>query len=497
MADKSSPAEWLPAGWTWTVKTCRNGRKYKVFTDPSQKLKFLSKPEVIRYLDSVGSSLPPNSEDNSDDSGHPKSLEESKESPATYQGNEVQDGRTAKVLMSNEEILTPAITEDHICLRYPNSDQMVEDYPKKLLKNGVNKSNSKRSADFPRRASKRLAGIELDPEPMKLIENGMVHETGSVEHRINKSNSKRSSDFPRRASKRLAGVELDPVPEPKPDDRTCRSAAQYSGEAATSSVGNTHDLPAIKEQLESKMESSTIFKEQAEKEKPLPATREQDGDEQSMMISEERQGEKKKLLSVSNLKAAEKEHANDIDAILESSTNFSMEDLLEDPCIEFAIKTLTGVIPIGEENQAEKISGSSAEMSFSMGEENRADKNSGSSAEMSLSDIWTDPCFEFAVKTLTGVLPLDEDPGSQNLFQQQLSSADTRGIGGTVIPNKNNFCQTDYTLQHCTAVEKPQYRKQPATAATRIPQTSTRSLQISSGSGLHQSIQDGTSGQRP
>ncbi|KAL8095909.1 hypothetical protein AgCh_037045 [Apium graveolens] len=377
------------------------------------------------------------------------------------------------------------------------SSPVVEDYPKKLLKNGVNKSNSKRSADFPRRASKRLAGIELDPEPMKLIENGMVHETGSVEHRINKSNSKRSSDFPRRASKRLAGVELDPVPEPKPDDRTCRSAAQYSGEAATSSVGNTHDLPAIKEQLESKMESSTIFKEQAEKEKPLPATREQDGDEQSMMISEERQGEKKKLLSVSNLKAAEKEHANDIDAILESSTNFSMEDLLEDPCIEFAIKTLTGVIPIGEENQAEKISGSSAEMSFSMGEENRADKNSGSSAEMSLSDIWTDPCFEFAVKTLTGVLPLDEDPGSQNLFQQQLSSADTRGIGGTVIPNKNNFCQTDYTLQHCTAVEKPQYRKQPATAATRIPQTSTRSLQISSGSGLHQSIQDGTSGQRP
>lgn len=50
------------------------------------------------------------------------------QSPATDQGNEVQDGGTDKTLMSNEEILTPAITEDHICLQYPNSDQSKFEY---------------------------------------------------------------------------------------------------------------------------------------------------------------------------------------------------------------------------------------------------------------------------------------------------------------------------------------------------------------------------------
>lgn len=405
---------------------------------------------------------------------------------------------------------------------------VVEDYTMKLVENGVkihendniqhrlNKSNSKRSSDLPRRASKRLAGIELDPMPMGLLENGVVHETDRNQHRINKSNAKRSNDFPRRASKRLAGVELDPVLELKSNDRTRRSAARQSGEAITTSSVNTHNLPTTEElpgkfgletlpseqqrlssalplanladsdepvvqekllQISEKQagvkEPSPISKEQAAQKKPLPATREQDGDEDSMMLSEEEQGEKEKLEFVSK----EKERSNEIDAIFESSTNFSMEDLWQDPCIEFAIKTLTGVIPIGEEKQA--------------------DKNSGSSAEISFSDIWTDPCIEFAVKTLTGAIPLDEEPSIQNLFQQQVSSSDTQGVSDTMLPNINNFRQTDYTSQHCNAVEKPQNGKQQVTAASRIPQTSTRSLHISGTSGLHHSIQGRSSSQRP
>ncbi|WOH00673.1 hypothetical protein DCAR_0520046 [Daucus carota subsp. sativus] len=43
---------------------------------------------------------------------------------AIDQGKEVQDGGNDKLGTENkEEILTPTITEDHICLQYPNSDQ--------------------------------------------------------------------------------------------------------------------------------------------------------------------------------------------------------------------------------------------------------------------------------------------------------------------------------------------------------------------------------------
>ena len=46
------------------------------------------------------------------------------QSPAIDQGKEVQDGGIDKPGTENkEEILTPTITEDHICLQYPNSDQ--------------------------------------------------------------------------------------------------------------------------------------------------------------------------------------------------------------------------------------------------------------------------------------------------------------------------------------------------------------------------------------
>ncbi|WOH06767.1 hypothetical protein DCAR_0626195 [Daucus carota subsp. sativus] len=500
MAEKSSPSEWqLPAGWTSTVKTSKNGRKYKCYTDPSQKLKFLSKPEVIRYLNRVESNLPLKSEGSSEDPGPPRLPEKSKEMIQV-------EGKSD----SNINTLV--------------SSPVVEDYPKNLLENGAEIHDTDKSSSFPRRASKRLAGIELDPVPIELVENGAVHETDRIQTRINKSNDKSSSDFPRRSSKRLAGVELDPVLELKTNDRTRRPAAQLSGEATTSFSGKTHDLPTTEElpgkfvlgtmtsehqrlslglppanlanyeepgvqekQLQfseeqaGEKEPSPILKEQAAEEKPLNASGEQYEAEDLIMLSKENQGKKEKLLFVSKEETAEKEHANVIDSLLESSTNFSMADIWQDPCIEFAIKTLTGVIPIGEENQADK----------------QADKNSGSSAEMSFSDIWSDPCIEFAVKTLTGDLPLDEDLSMQNLLQQQVSSSDTQGVSSTMPPNINSFCPTDYISQRCSAAEKPQNREQQVTAASRIPQSSSRSLQTSGSTVLHQSIQDRTSSQHP
>ncbi|KAL5815383.1 hypothetical protein ACOSQ4_026024 [Xanthoceras sorbifolium] len=49
--------KWLPDGWVMELKTRKSGSKigrpYKIFIDPSTGCKFLSKPEVFRYLESV------------------------------------------------------------------------------------------------------------------------------------------------------------------------------------------------------------------------------------------------------------------------------------------------------------------------------------------------------------------------------------------------------------------------------------------------------------
>ncbi|WCJ26217.1 hypothetical protein M5689_008052 [Euphorbia peplus] len=49
--------EWLPHGWSVAIKTKKSGsacgKKYKVFINPSSGRKFFTKPEVLRYLESV------------------------------------------------------------------------------------------------------------------------------------------------------------------------------------------------------------------------------------------------------------------------------------------------------------------------------------------------------------------------------------------------------------------------------------------------------------
>ncbi|CAI9302415.1 unnamed protein product [Lactuca saligna] len=81
----------------------------------------------------------------------------------------------------------------------------------------------------------------------------------------------------------------------------------------------------------------------------------------------------------------------------ESCINFCLNDFWTDPCIEFAVKTLTGAIPFGELNKVDNFLPSSSPL------------------EVPMEELWTDPCIEFAVKTLTGAIPVvgeDQNPGN-------------------------------------------------------------------------------------
>ncbi|KAJ0525806.1 putative Methyl-CpG-binding domain-containing protein [Helianthus annuus] len=102
----------------------------------------------------------------------------------------------------------------------------------------------------------------------------------------------------------------------------------------------------------------------------------------------------------------------------DSSINFSMNDLWTDPCIEFAVKTLTGAIPFTDLNKVENFT---------------------APAEVPLQDFWTDPCIEFAVKTLTGAIPIGED---DYLLHRPASSSNPQGLHNFSSPM--NVCQTGH-----------------------------------------------------
>ncbi|MGV7428864.1 hypothetical protein PJI19_29375, partial [Mycobacterium kansasii] len=71
------------------------------------------------------------------------------------------------------------------------------------------------------------------------------------------------------------------------------------------------------------------------------------------------------------------------------------------------------------------------------------------------------------MKTLTGAIPVGEDLDIQNFFQQHVSSSDSQGVSGGMLPNVDNFSQTDYLSQHFDGVEN----KQQAPVASKLLHT--------------------------
>ncbi|GER34960.1 methyl-CPG-binding domain protein 13 [Striga asiatica] len=96
----------------------------------------------------------------------------------------------------------------------------------------------------------------------------------------------------------------------------------------------------------------------------------------------------------------------------EMNPKSAMNDLLRDPCIEFAVKTLTGAIPIEEVNKVGRNPVSSSLSSLHV-------SSTSSSNKSASGNIWADPCFEFAAKILTGEVPVKDDGSQLRIAFQQ------------------------------------------------------------------------------
>ncbi|CAN7139599.1 unnamed protein product [Brassica rapa subsp. narinosa] len=91
-----------------------------------------------------------------------------------------------------------------------------------------------------------------------------------------------------------------------------------------------------------------------------------------------------------------------------SSSAATLADLWKDPCIAFAIKTLTGDT-LRLPNNTASISSDAKQkgVTFLPETPQNANTDSGVSSESAPGmDIWKDPCIDFAIKTLTGAIPI-------------------------------------------------------------------------------------------
>lgn len=214
-----------------------------------------------------------------------------------------------------------------------------------------------------------------------LAENGVENPGNKrLQLRASEKNNREKPDLPRRASKRLAGIEVGPIAELKTNNRTHRVSVRPVDEAETGKAENLLDSAPPEKCVEKR------------------AT-EDKGDD--IKADEERGG---------------------------SPLSFSLKDLWTDPCIEFAIKTLTDAIPIEDEYLAEE--------------------NPGSSVEWPFGDSWGDPCIDFAVKTLTGAIPVVDDFGISEC--PLTSSSETMQDKGSEISNAGLHNSGDAGIHpHC------------------------------------------------
>ncbi|KAL3342064.1 hypothetical protein AABB24_026202 [Solanum stoloniferum] len=251
---------------------------------------------------------------------------------------------------------------------------------------------------------------------------------------------KKGMNLPCRASKRLAGIKADTSLKLQTNDQTQLTSVRQqertqaaasdnplnfinaSKHVATTVTGITISKKVETGSLTIKRKKRLVTSSQTEPEKkPSPA-------EPAKTVLASCEGDKKG----------------------ETALESSLSDLWTDPCIEFAIKTLTGTIPVINEKKVDEILGSSS---------SKPSVNTPSSVGLPSDEIWADPCFMFAVKTLTGEIPIGDDLCSEKMVQQQCTSNN-----GLVLPNIRfeEFGQAN--LPRYAAPEMSSYKQQPAVA---------------------------------
>lgn len=324
MTEEAAAEEWLPPGWTAEISVRKSGKKDRHYFDP-QGNKYNSKPEVLRYLKSIESIPEPESKRRT----RRNHLEF--DSSAIAEQEKLTDNKTNGKKIENQSLKQANTSQD----------EKVHESCAGGKETSVSDQKEKKQSCEPNGA------VVLDIPSKNILE---VEKTIGTKSK----NKNKKPELPRRASKRLAGVEVGPVPELSPVIRTRRVSKQIEDKDAAIAKSSLDDI------------KTTVVED----------NKHDFSSEDSSMPKDPNLGEEF--------------NKDKIDDMAGASIEVPLPDIWKDPCIEFAIKTLTGQIPIEEV----------------LGKDKTVEKVPEPSKESSSGDFWGDPCIDFAVKTLTSDLPV-------------------------------------------------------------------------------------------
>ncbi|KAK2989061.1 hypothetical protein RJ640_018850 [Escallonia rubra] len=310
------PAEGLPPGWILEMRTRRySNRKQRdpFYMDPVSGYIFRSKLDVLRYLETGDinkCAIKPKKKDAND----LEVMEDEISAPSAVDGKIPSHNVAKRQLFAGEESLAA---------REAESSEARQD--NNALKHSVNAINSEESSDLKTEINNEKGSVSIpaiDVLHEKLPENvEQIDEISRIDS--TKSKKKRALSVPGRSSKRIAGLKPEVVANYDSSERVLRSAARK----ASVTEANPPLNPAVgAAELEAQPESEPLNKIG----KPAEDQAEPEG--QSGSQTAEKQNDEKNESQ-------------------ESPLLFPFMDSVADPCLEFAVKTLTGAIPIADDTK--------------------------------------------------------------------------------------------------------------------------------------------------
>ncbi|KAF8008575.1 hypothetical protein BT93_K2291 [Corymbia citriodora subsp. variegata] len=553
-------AEGLPEGWAKEIKVKRkNGsiiRRDPYYTDPVSGYVFRSMKDVRRYLETgdIGrlAYKPPDKDEIDTD------LEDSKiTSPVVTKKQKLSVAETESTddqgLQQSE-----CVTDKHM----PTSDQPEEVIPVPGACGISVDAVGREGTNFGCSGLSDAEGLEQRQEKSNCSEKDLAVpecRTLSEEHShnlvvaegnketdvsIQKSRKKKKEiDVPRRASKRLAGIAVDPTVEITTVRANRGSAKHVNQEEANQAKGATSGSgvaqePQSMDQLGLQQDTKCTGKaEEAKETSEVVAASKEDFEDSEGNEEDDKKTQGGTKPSQQESLAIANEHPGNIESVNKSEEKPALpfdlpsQDILSDPCIEFAIKTLTGIsFDTSTENALEfsngrNLLGDLAHQNVhsenmetekeddekqgcganpplqklaqpekhggKVSAEETAGDGPGSSLSLPFGDSWADPCIEFAIKTLTGAIPVEYGLDVHDLIQQQMRSSQMQEASDMSLSNAglDNFCRTDLLWQHSDTAVKPVCRPQVGLVPA-APQTSNIDFQRSSGSVRRQHRQD-------
>ncbi|KAK3220758.1 hypothetical protein Dsin_014728 [Dipteronia sinensis] len=465
LIERAEP-EGLPPGWIKEIKVTKSAHKVRrdpFYIDPVSGYIFRSMRDVSRYLETGNlgrlATKPKDKQsqddhDSENDKDHSptaskkqKTATSGTETPVT--GQSTKAGEIAEAEIAEDEDVTGG--RENTPLSKPTSNQGGEgaEMSGSNLPEAKDSSQVDEGKDSDKTVGLSTPDVGAVPEKQTLESGDIESETKKSKLGKSKSRKKKVLDLPRRSSKRLAGVTLNPTPELIITNTSAgQPVGKQSGDEVVSTIKGSKSTEVSRKSTNSKHHSEDLAN---------PNENAESSKKQESAGALPPQNQAKVEIGCEAEAKPKPEPALDLD----------FGDLLSDPCIAFAIKTLTGdnfetssgievsmgsnnsnsegiTTPeqnAGKEKQNVAIPGERAVNVI--GNSCKTDEKPGLPLDSPFADIMTDPCIEFAIKTLTGTIPV----GCELETQQQLNSSQTQSA--------KNFCQTEFLSQKYNVLEKP------------------------------------------